>query len=321
MAGAAGQPHAQGAGRRRAPARQPASSSAAATRSPAGCVVYDLADPFDPQQIGWLDLGGKGFHRIVWTGGRYAHASAIPEGFDDRIWVTIDMSDPSTRSRPGAVVVAAARCPRASATRPTTPCSTATRAYLGYGDAGMVVLDVSDMAAPQQIGHLGWEPGGDTHTCLPLPGRKLVVVTDEALADRCDEEPEARARARRRRPDGAARRSATARCPRATSASAGSASARTTCTRTAPGSYRSERIVFVTYFNAGLRVFDLADPEAPGEIAHWVPETPPGQEDAQTNDLFVDADGLVWVTDRIGGGLVRARAGRGAARAIAEAAL
>jgi hypothetical protein len=24
---------------------------------------------------------------------------------------------------------------------------------------------------------------------------------------------------------------------------------------------------------------------------------------AQVNDLFVDADGLIWVTDRIGGGL------------------
>ena len=52
-----------------------------------------------------------------------------------------------------------------------------------------------------------------------------------------------------------------------------------------------------------MRVFDLADPAAPVEIAHWVPETPPGQEDAQSNDLFVDAAGLVYVTDRIGGGL------------------
>ena len=31
--------------------------------------VYDLADPFDPRQVGWFDSTGKGVHRIVWTGG------------------------------------------------------------------------------------------------------------------------------------------------------------------------------------------------------------------------------------------------------------
>jgi hypothetical protein len=50
-------------------------------------------------------------------------------------------------------------------------------------------------------------------------------------------------------------------------------------------------------------VYDLADPEHPVEVAHWVSETPPGQEAPQANDLFVDADGLIWVTDRIRGGV------------------
>jgi hypothetical protein len=70
-----------------------------------------------------------------------------------------------------------------------------------------------------------------------------------------------------------------------------------------PGAYRSERLVFATYFSAGVRVYDLADPEHPAEAAHWIPQPPPGQPVAQVNDLFVDAEGLVWVTDRIGGGL------------------
>jgi sugar lactone lactonase YvrE len=59
----------------------------------------------------------------------------------------------------------------------------------------------------------------------------------------------------------------------------------------------------VTYFNAGVRVYDVADPEAPREVAFWVSEPAVGQPAAQANDLFVDADGLVWVTDRVGGGL------------------
>jgi hypothetical protein len=70
-----------------------------------------------------------------------------------------------------------------------------------------------------------------------------------------------------------------------------------------PGSYRSERLIFATYFSAGVRVYDLADPAHPAEVAHWVPEPPPGQAAAQLNDLFVDHTGLIWATDRIGGGL------------------
>jgi hypothetical protein len=70
-----------------------------------------------------------------------------------------------------------------------------------------------------------------------------------------------------------------------------------------PGSYRSERLVFATYFSAGVRVYDLADPAAPQEAAHWVPDPPPGQPAAQINDLFVDDGGLIWVTDRVNGGL------------------
>jgi hypothetical protein len=61
--------------------------------------------------------------------------------------------------------------------------------------------------------------------------------------------------------------------------------------------------VFVTYFNAGLRVYDISDPESPRSIAHWVPEAPPGQEAPQINDLLVDADGLIFTTDRFSGGL------------------
>jgi hypothetical protein len=34
-----------------------------------------------------------------------------------------------------------------------------------------------------------------------------------------------------------------------------------------------------------------------------LPDSPPGQEAPQINDLFVDAEGLVYVTDRISGGL------------------
>ena len=88
-----------------------------------------------------------------------------------------------------------------------------------------------------------------------------------------------------------------------------------------PGSYRSERLIFATYFSAGVRVYDLADPAHPAEIAHWVPGAPPGQPVPQINDLFVDESGLIWATDRIGGGLYVLAAGPALAALMEEARL
>ena len=48
---------------------------------------------------------------------------------------------------------------------------------------------------------------------------------------------------------------------------------------------------------------DISDADRPTEVGHFVPPTPPDQLAPQTNDLFVDTDGLIYVTDRLTGGL------------------
>ncbi len=50
-------------------------------------------------------------------------------------------------------------------------------------------------------------------------------------------------------------------------------------------------------------MYDIAEPVAPIEIAHWIPECPPGQEAAQINDVWVGEDLLVYATDRVNGGV------------------
>jgi hypothetical protein len=70
-----------------------------------------------------------------------------------------------------------------------------------------------------------------------------------------------------------------------------------------PGGLIDPNTVFATYFNAGLRVYDVSDAEAPREIAYYVPDPPPGQAATQLNDILVGHDGLIYVTDRIAGGL------------------
>jgi hypothetical protein len=210
----------------------------------AGLAVYRLDDPFAPALAGFWESTGRGVHRIVWTGGRHANLSATPEGFDDRIWVIVDLHDP---------------------------------------------------ARPVEAGRWWW-------TCLPLPGRRLVVATDEQLHAGPDA-PERRIRV----VDVAdpARPQVLARCPAPDRAyrQAGLRFGPHNLHENRPGTYTSERLVFATYFNAGLRVYDLEDPARPRELAYWVPRPAPGQVAAQSNDLLVDGDGLVYVTDRVGGGL------------------
>jgi hypothetical protein len=266
----------------------------------AGIVVYDVAtDPFAPRPIGRFESGGRGVHRIVWTGGRYAHASAIPEGFDDRIWIVVDMSDPE---HPVEAARYALDEPQPEGERYAAHHALldADVAYLGYDDAGMVVLDVSNPTEPRKLARIAWQPGGSTHTFLPLPGRKLVVVTDEQTTDG----PDAPSRLVRVVDVAApAAPRVVGICPEPERRYEGLRYGPHNLHENRAGSYRSERLVFVTYFNAGLRVYDLADPAQPVEVAHWVPEPPAGQAAPQLNDLFVDAAGLIWVTDRYAGGL------------------
>jgi hypothetical protein len=275
----------------------------------AGLAVYDLADPFKPEQIGFWRSGGKGVHRIVWTGGRYAHLSATPDGYTDRIWIVIDLADPANpvdvgrwwwpgQWEGGGEVADWPSDQRHAAHHALIA---GQYGYLGYDDVNLVVLDVSDLTRPRPVGRLRWD-GGATHTCLPLPGRNLLVVTDEQQHDG----PGAPARRIHLvdiadpaepgylgplpEPVGNYDRLPMRFGPH-------------NLHENRAGSYRSERLVFATYFSAGVRVYDLEDADRPREIAHWVPPAPPGQAVPQSNDLFVDDGGLIWVTDRVNGGL------------------
>jgi hypothetical protein len=272
----------------------------------AGLAVYRLDDPLRPVQVSFWRSGGLGVHRVVWTGGRYAHMSAIPDHFRDRIWVVLDLSDPGRPAEAGRWWWPGQRDDE----QPDWPgherhaahhaLVDGGRAYLGYDDAGLVVLDVCDITRPRATGYLRWG-GGSTHTCLPLPGRGLLVVTDEQVRDG----PHAPER-------GIRVIDVVGDTPAVVSVmpSPGESFAELPMRfgphnlhENRPGSYRSSRLVFASYFSAGLRVYDIGDPEHPEEIAHWVPQPPPGQPVAQVNDLFVDDTGLVWATDRVAGGL------------------
>ena len=63
--------------------------------------------------------------------------------------------------------------------------------------------------------------------------------------------------------------------------------------------------MFATLFSGGVRGFDIRNPFHPVEVAHFVPEARASSRigAAQTNDVYVTSDGIVFAVDRCGSGL------------------
>jgi len=60
-------------------------------------------------------------------------------------------------------------------------------------------------------------------------------------------------------------------------------------------------LIYATWFSGGLRIIDLADPSAPQEAGHFIPEPVSGNPAPQSNDVFVDRRGLIYLLDRNAG--------------------
>ena len=278
----------------------------------AGIQILDVSSPTEPREIGFFSTGGKGVHRIWWTGGRYAYFSATPEGFSDRIWMIADLADPE---RPQEVArwwlpgmwLGGGEQPWWPAERRIAAHHALTqgdKAYLGFGDAGVILLDISDPSQPHDIARVAWAPegGGHTHTAMPLPERGLLVVTDEAIHPDC---LEARRFVRLIDIHDEHRPNVISKCPEPGEefCDHGLRYGPHNLHENRPGTFISDQIIFVTYFNAGLRVYDISQEETPVEIAHYLPATPPGQKAIQTNDVLVAENGLIYISDRVNGGV------------------
>ncbi|MBO0802424.1 MAG: hypothetical protein J2P25_05045 [Nocardiopsaceae bacterium] len=300
---------------------------------PAGIDVFDLSqDPADPKLIGELDMSGphsRGTHWVGYTGGRYAYLSTgtrdsrPTHNLDDQFPVIIDLSRPD---RPREVArwwlpgtQAGDDCPppirherfdagfRAHNINidPERP----DRAYVGYLDGGVIILDIADPAAPRLVSRLDYHPPmpGFTHTVLPLPSRNLLAISDETVHDHAADYPKLLWFADASHEESPLIISSAPMPPVSEYARRGGRFGAHNLHENQPfdWSWRSDEIVFGSFFNAGVRAFDITNAFQPREVAAYVPPAPPGSEAGaiQINDVYVTADGIVYAVDRGGGGL------------------
>ena len=295
-----------------------------------GMGVYNISNPEEPRQIGFMDLGGeysRGCHCLWWVDGEYVHLSTGAADFqprnqkDDQFYMIVDVKDPTNPqevgrwwfpgTREGDADPMPARHPQFDAGHrlhngnvyPERP----DRAYCAYMDSGVVILDIEDKANPKMVSHINYAPPfpGFTHTVLPLFNRDLMLVTQEAVRMGGEDYPKLMWMMDIRDETNPI---IIGTLPMPDTDDFFNRPGRFgahNVYENQPGStcFFSDNLIFATLFNAGVRVYDTSDPFHPEEVAYFVPEIPEGAQSNGINDVYVDENGIMYVVDRLKGGL------------------
>jgi hypothetical protein len=301
-------------------------------QQPAGFTVFDLSDPIQPREIGFFDTSGphsQGVHYVSLIDGRYAHITTGAADFepndpkDHQFYMIVDLEDRTKPREVGRWWLPGQRKgdPEGPLKRheprydfgyrphnilcfPERP----DRAYVGYIDGGIIILDISDKANPQLVSQVDYHPPfpGFTHTVLPLFDRGLLVVADEATGDEGADWPKLVWMVDVREETNPVIIS-TLPFPddldnlHRIGGRIGAHNIHENDPE--PGSAILKNTVVAAWFSAGLRVYDIRNPFRPDEIAAFLPETPTGQRGCRISDCFMDSRGYIYAADRARGGI------------------
>ena len=289
-----------------------------------GVLIWDLGDPVQPKKLGQFKTGGTGTHRNFYAGGRYVHLAAGMPGYAGNIYVIVDISDPARPVEagrwwvPGQFVGNKETPDEPAISLHGPPYVVGNTAYLPYGAAGLVILDISDVAKPRQVGRLDFSPpflrNIGAHSVLPFPGRGLAVVLSEAIQEDC-REPLNHASV----VDISNPANPTLMSLMPVPMPPPGAPYRNFCEKGgrfgphnlhmlyhSPFVEKRDELVYVTYFNAGLRIYDISDPRLPVEVGYFIPPDPTRRYGtkpervlvAQSEDVLVDARGYIYVSHK-----------------------
>ncbi len=301
--------------------------------APAGFDLFDISEPERPRLLSHFDASAphsRGAHCLWFVDGQTVHmACSDPELVprnqkDDQIYRIVDVSNPTSPKAvgrwhlPGTMEGDDAPPPERLAPQfdsgfrahntnvfPERP----DRCYLAYLDGGAFIMDISDLSNPKPISRFVNSPPfkGFTHTALPLFERNLLIVSDETVQDDAADWPKLVWVV-----DMSDERNlvsiSTLPMPPVDvfKHRGGRYGAHNVHENTpVPGSWKSEDIIVCSFFNGGIRAYDIRDPFSPKEVAYFVPDAPAGTPvgSIQFNDVFVDDRGIVFAVDRHAGGL------------------
>ena len=303
-------------------------------QQPAGLELFDISNPENPKSISFFDCSGpysRGVHQLWFCDGEYVHMAAGAPDFkpthpnDDQFYRIIDVRNPSKPTEVGRWWMPGTREGDSAPppVRHTAPAidkgfrahntnvypQRPDRCYLGYIDAGMYIMDISDKANPKPISHWDNSPPytGFTHTIVPLFDRGLLIASDESTENNAKDWPKLiwvlDARDER---NPVPISTCPLPSPDAYKSRGGRFGAHNIHENVPlPTSWHSDQIVIGTFFNGGLRAYDISNAYQPKEIATFIPPAPPLSPagSIQLNDVFVDERKIVYTVDRHVGGL------------------
>jgi hypothetical protein len=300
---------------------------------PAGFDVFDISSPENPKKISHFDASGphsRGVHCVWFVDGETVHFSGGAADFkprnplDDQFYRIADIRNPAKPvevgrwwypgTRDGDDAPPPARLPARFDTGfrvhnanvfPERP----DRAYIGYIDGGAVILDIADRSRPRLVTNWNYSPpfNGFCHTVLPLFSKDIFIVSDECVQDDGADWPKL-VRVVDARVETNLQPISTFPTPAFDSFArrGGRYGAHNLHENLpVPMSFRSDDIIVGTFFNAGVRVYDVSNPYQPQEIAYFVPGAPKLSPAGaiQLNDCYVDERRIVYTVDRFAGGL------------------
>jgi hypothetical protein len=273
-----------------------------------GFKIYDISDKANPKLIHYEKTFGFGVHRFD-VDRRYAYISTEVEGYLGNILVIYDIRDPA---RPEEVArwwlpgqhVAAGETPtwRGYTHRLHHAMREGDELWVSVWYAGIRVLDVEDITKPRVVGAYDYHPPipVPTHTVMPVrvpvQGKRIAIAVDEEH-DHVYGQPHGFIWVLDVTDHAQIKPLSTFQLSEMESPWSRSA-------RFGAHQYQEHldgTLVFSVWFAGGLRILDVADPFLPKEVGHFIPEPVNGHAAPQSNDVDVDARGLIYMIDRLAG--------------------
>jgi hypothetical protein len=316
-----------------------------------GHEVWDVTDPANPSLLARIE-GLKDTHKNWWecdTGIAYL-VSGDPSWRVRRMTLVYDLSDPAHPKKirefglPGQQPASTGAIP-ADLHGPVSTGPQGNRVYFGYGTNKGGVLQIVDrdklLNGPKEptpenlrapvVGELTMLPWNGAHTTLPMlkmpvaefakdkdgKTRDIVMIVDEQILNECQEprqmvwfvdvtiEAHPMVVSNFQVPEASGHF-----CDRG-----GRFGAHSSNESMAPIFYK--KVVFITYFNAGVRAVDVRDPYHPKEIGYFIPSITEATDKRcvkidgkdrckvaiQSNNVETDDRGYVYVVDRANTGM------------------